>query len=244
MNTDKPIADLPPATERPISRLTLTVFVSMVVCGIVFSLWPQIDIAVSASFYNASHGFIGEQHPLVLAIYRGVPLVSKATILGLFIALFAYSFQRGAHGRRRRIQVGFLIAALALGPGLLVDVLLKDYWGRARPAKVEVFGGASTFTPALVPSDQCEGNCSFVSGHASAGFYLVSLGFLGGALARRRWTMIGLVVGTVFGLGRVTQGGHFLSDIVFSFYATWFGAWLAWRLFVKLGWLEDDPPGT
>lgn len=228
---------------RNLGSISMAVFASMLVCAVVFSLWPQIDIVVSARFYDASAGFIGERTPWVMTLYRGIPLMSKAVIIGLFIALFAYAFQRGDQGRRRRIQVAYLITALALGPGLLIDVVLKDYWGRARPAKVEAFGGQRNFTPALVPSNQCEGNCSFVSGHASAGFYLVSLGFLGGAVARRRWTLIGLAVGTLFGLGRVAQGGHFLSDVVFSFYATWLGAWLAWRLFVRLGWLDEDGVG-
>lgn len=223
------------------SRLTAVMALSMVACAIVFTVFPEIDLAVSRAFYDPVRGFVGDYHPVAQSLYRGIPLMSRAVIIGLLIALFAYSFQRGEAGLRRRIQVGYLIAALALGPGLLIDVGLKDYWGRARPAKVVEFGGTKTFSPAMHPTDQCENNCSFVSGHASAGFYVVSLGFLGGVAARRRWTLIGLAAGAAFGLGRISQGGHFLSDIVFSFYATWFSAWLAWLIFVKLGWLRPDP---
>jgi lipid A 4'-phosphatase len=68
----------------------------------------------------------------------------------------------------------------------------------------------------------------------------VSLGFLGGAAARRRWTLIGFAAGALFGFGRITQGGHFLSDIVFSFYATWFAAWAAWLVFHHFGWLREE----
>ncbi|MDO9599928.1 MAG: phosphatase PAP2 family protein [Azoarcus sp.] len=229
----------PVAGPQPGSRLTLYMLLSMVFCGAVFTLWPNIDLNASAVFYSEDTGFSGERNAFVLALYRGIPMMSKAIIIGLFIALFAYAFQRGEHGVRRRIQVGYLIAALALGPGLMIDVVLKDFWGRARPHKVAEFGGGATFSPALMPTNQCVSNCSFVSGHASAGFYAVSLGFLGGAAARRRWTLIGLALGGVAGLGRLTQGGHFLSDIIFSFYATWFSAWLAWMIFIKLGWLQD-----
>lgn len=223
------------------SRLTLVMLASMVACGLVFSVYPELDLLVSGAFFNAEQGFVGDHNALIQAIYKGVPLMSRAIMIGLFIAIFAYGFQRCATGRRRRIQVAYLLGALALGPGLVIDVALKDYWGRARPAKVQEFGGTKTFTPALVPTDQCHNNCSFVSGHASAGFYLVSLGFLGGAAARRRWTLIGLAVGAAFGFGRITQGGHFLSDIVFSFYATWFSAWLVWVVFQAMGWLRDEP---
>lgn len=227
-------------TVQKKSRLTQIMLVSMLICAAIFLVWPQIDLGVSALFYDENTGFSGDRNAFVMALYRGIPLMSNAIIIGLFIAMFAYMFQSGLHGARRRIQVGFLIVSLMLGPGLLIDVVLKDYWGRARPAKVTEFGGAATFSRALIPTDQCARNCSFVSGHASAGFYFVSLGFLGGAVARRRWTLIGLGLGSVFGLGRIAQGGHFLSDIVFSFYATWFAAWLTWQIFVKLGWMKDQ----
>jgi lipid A 4'-phosphatase len=222
------------------SRLTLAILLSMLAFAAVFSLMPELDLKFSGVFFNPEQGFIGERNAVVQAIYKGVPLMSRAVIIGLFIAMFAYSIQRGETGRRRRIQVGYLVITLALGPGLLIDVVLKDNWGRARPATVEQFGGTSTFSSALMPSDQCRNNCSFVSGHASAGFYFVSLGFLGGAAARRRWTLIGLVAGSIFGLGRISQGGHFLSDIVFSFYATWLAAWIAWLIFRRLGWLVEE----
>lgn len=224
----------------PMSGLTLWMVGTMLACAALFTVLPQIDLAVSGVFYDPVHGFTGDYNAVVQSLYRGIPLMSKAAVIGLFIALFAYSFQRGATGRKRRIQVAYLITALILGPGLLVDVALKDAWGRARPVKIAEFGGARTFSPALRPSDQCDSNCSFVSGHASAGFYLVSLGFLGGAAARRRWTLIGLAAGSAFGMGRIAQGGHFLSDIVFSFYVTWFAAWAAWALFRRLHWLQDD----
>jgi lipid A 4'-phosphatase len=229
----------PTLAGGPTSHLTLIMLVSMLACAALFLLWPEIDLRTSAAFYTEGAGFSGERNAFVMALYRGIPMMSNAIIIGLFIALFAYMFQRGQQGARRRIQVGYLITALILGPGLLIDVVLKDHWGRARPVKVTEFGGAATFSPAIIPSDQCGRNCSFVSGHASAGFYFVSLGFLGGAVARRRWTLIGLGLGGIFGFGRIAQGGHFLSDVVFSFYATWFAAWLAWIIFRKLGWLTD-----
>ncbi len=226
------------------SRLTLTMFASLLCFAALFAFFPELDLIVSAAFYDPARGFVGDHVPVVWAIFKGVPLMSRAIMLALAIALLAYAFQRGEAGRRRRMQVAYLVAALALGPGLLIDVVLKDNWGRARPAKVVEFGGTRTFTPALVPTDQCEKNCSFVSGHASAGFYLVSLGFLGGAAARRRWTLVGLAAGALFGFGRITQGGHFLSDIVFCFYATWFAAWATWLVFHRLGWLRENDPAA
>ncbi len=228
--------------KPPVNWLTRTMIATMLLFGILFTLWPQLDLATSALFFTGDRSFSGNSDLFVLILYSGVPILSRAVIVGLFIAFLACCLRLDGQSRRRRIQIGYLLVSLALGPGLLIDAVLKDHWGRARPAKVMEFGGSSTFSPALQPTNQCDTNCSFVSGHASAGFYLVSLGFLGGAAARRRWTLIGLGAGSLFGFARITQGGHFLSDVVFSFYATWFAAWLAWRLFVKLGWLAESGP--
>jgi lipid A 4'-phosphatase len=99
--------------------------------------------------------------------------------------------------------------------------------GRARPDEVTHFGGARTFTPAFVPADQCESNCSFVSGHAA----FVFGGFAVALVARRRraTTLLVAVLGGLAGLGRMLQGAHFLSDIVFAGVFMYAVAWLLHR---------------
>jgi membrane-associated phospholipid phosphatase len=64
---------------------------------------------------------------------------------------------------------------------------------------------------------ECPSNCSFVSGHAALGFSLVAFAFLfpPGDM-RRRVTVAALAIGTVIGLGRIAQGAHFLSDVVYA----------------------------
>jgi len=61
-------------------------------------------------------------------------------------------------------------------------------------------------------------------------FWLMSLGLTCGPLWRRRWLLIGIVAGGVVGLGRMLQGGHFFSDILFAFFTVWLSceivAWL------------------
>ncbi|WP_070099055.1 phosphatase PAP2 family protein [Azoarcus sp. KH32C] len=211
---------------------------SLLVSIAVFALYPQIDLQVAGFFFDPGRGFVGERDPVMQSLFKGVPLMSRAAVIALLIALFAYSMQRGSTGTRRRVQIAYLIVSLALGPGLLVNTVLKDNVGRARPVRITEFGGSRSFTPPLKRAAECDSNCSSLSEHAAAGFFLVSLGFLGNAAARRRWTLVGLFVGMVFGLARMTQGGHYLSDIVFSFYAVWFAAWLAWFVFRRFGRLE------
>jgi lipid A 4'-phosphatase len=205
-----------------------------------FMLWPELDLKVSAFFYRQEiREFSGSRNALVMAIYRFVPWLSRFTIALVVIAFVASLFIRGPRGRAWRIHAGFLVVALVLGPGLVIDVTMKNHIGRARPSRIVEFGGSARHTPAFVLADQCRKNCSFVSGHASAGFFFASFGFLGGAMARRRWTAIGLVLGGIAGLGRISQGGHFLSDVVFAFYFTWFSTWLVWSIFRRLGWLTS-----
>jgi lipid A 4'-phosphatase len=75
--------------------------------------------------------------------------------------------------------------------------------------------------PVFVPSQFCQTNCSFVSGHAAVGFALMSIGMLSIRKRRRFWLAIGLIAGGAVGLARIAQGGHFFSDVVFSLIAVW-----------------------
>lgn len=239
-----PREDISPPAPAPrrggFEPLTLAMLLSMLAAAALFTLWPELDLKTSAFFYRPeSHDFVGKDNALAMAAYRFIPSLSKFLIASVALALVTSFILRHPRARAWRIRLGFLAAVLALGPGLIVDIVLKDGVGRARPVRIVEFGGNVRFTPAFVLSDQCEQNCSFVSGHASAGFFFASFGFLGGAAARRRWTMIGFALGGLAGLGRISEGGHFLSDVVFAFYFVWFSAWLVWLLFRRLGWLPD-----
>jgi lipid A 4'-phosphatase len=118
--------------------------------------------------------------------------------------------------RHRRV-ITFLSVVLVLGPGLLVNGVLKEYSGRARPSTVVEFGGTRHFTRAFVFSDQCPHNCSFVSGHAAAaGFPMTGYFVARSRRSRRVWLVAGLACGMTVGLLRMLTGSHFLSDIVFA----------------------------
>jgi lipid A 4'-phosphatase len=214
--------------------------IALLAAAALFSLQPSIDLEFSKLFFLPDKRiFSGNGHIWVEAAYWFMPALAKAFIVLILLAFLASLFVRGERGRFWRIRTGFFLVVLAVGQGLVIDVMLKDYWNRARPHDVAEFGGRARFTPALMPSDQCDVNCSFVSGHAAAGFFLVNIGFLCGARARRRWTLAGLVFGGISGLARVSQGEHFLSDVVFAFFIVWFCAWLTRLIFNRLGWLPE-----
>ena len=81
----------------------------------------------------------------------------------------------------------------------------------------------STIAFAYLKCKECDGNCSFVSGHAAGAFFILSLSWV---FRQKRWLLLGLFLGALVGTGRVLQGGHFVSDVVFAFWAVYFSSLL------------------
>lgn len=177
---------------------------------------PSLDLRVSGWFYDPQAGFYLKNELLVQFVYGLVPWITRVVLVGLVIFLLAaWTFwrHRDFFIKQRRVAL-YLLLVMIVGPGLLVNSVFKDHWGRARPSQVVEFGGSKQFTRAAIPADQCPKNCSFVSGHASVGFYFLALAFV---VPRRRalWLALGTGLGLGIGLVRIMQGGHFLSDVVF-----------------------------
>ncbi|MCJ8500738.1 phosphatase PAP2 family protein [Desulfatitalea alkaliphila] len=208
----KRIAGIPP--------LCFAVFIAL---ALVFILLPQIDLWMSGLFWDPEHRFFRYHTPAVLLVYHSVEVLSIALVIGLLI-LIAIIMKKGrAVWGVTRKECFYLLVVLALGPGLVVNVISKNISGRARPNYVEPFGGEQQFTPAFVLSDQCSRNCSFVSGHASIGFYFVALALV--LRQHRKKTFVAAIAyGTLVGFGRIAQGGHYLSDVVFAFFFVYFTA--------------------
>lgn len=187
------------------------------VIGILLVALPGIDLAVAGWFHDPFDGFFLKDHPLVRFVFLAVPWVSRTVIVGLllFLLLAGIRHRRRKFFVRHRKTAGYLLLVALVGPMLLVNTVFKDQWGRARPSQIEQFGGDKHFTRAAVPADQCEKNCSFVSGHASVGFYFLTLAFVW-PRRRARWLAVGTGLGLGIGLVRIVQGGHFLSDVVFA----------------------------
>jgi lipid A 4'-phosphatase len=183
----------------------------------VFLLLPQIDLIASGLFYAQGSGFVLADWPPVVLVFRAVPWITWGIIVvvaGASIWLFLVGRPLWRFDRKALV---FMAASIALGPGLLANVVLKDHWGRARPTQIEAFGGSHHFTPAPLPAGECARNCSFVSGHAALAFSLVAFAFLlPSGPPRRRGIAAALALGAIVGLVRIAQGGHFLSDVVYA----------------------------
>jgi membrane-associated phospholipid phosphatase len=210
--------------------------------AVLFVAFPEIDLAVSASFFNAPGSWKSPIDGAFRALaYRGLPRLGLALLLVLAALLLLGTIKRFSRLKARRAAIGFLLVSALLGPVLLVDYALKGHFGRARPATVQEFGGSKQFTSAFVPADQCKGNCSFVSGHVATAAFIMAFGWLGAPAVRRRWLVASLAFAGYFAVVRMSAGGHFLSDTIFAWFATYFTLWLTEWVFRRLKWL---PPAS
>ena len=125
---------------------------------------------------------------------------------------------RSLRWRRWRRVFAFPILLLGLAPGLIANLIFKEYWGRPRPREVEELGGRYPFESVFERLASGDGK-SFPCGHATMGFF-----FVAGYFLLRRWrpgwaagALAGaLGWGTLIGYTRMIQGGHFATDVVWA----------------------------
>jgi lipid A 4'-phosphatase len=182
-------------------------------CILLFA-FPSIDLGVSRFFYQRG-GF--DDHSWWQAVmHEGMTWFLSVSMVGV-IGVYAYnrlskSRLWGIDGRR----VIYLTLVLVIGAGLVVNLVLKDNFGRARPRDIAEFGGVHSFSPPFVIADNCSKNCSFASGEGAGGFFALALA---AALSRRRAALaLALAFGTLVSVCRIASGAHFLSDTVVSFF--------------------------
>ncbi len=195
-------------------REALFLIGAAVAVGLVFGFTP-LDIELARLFFRAEspdHWPLGELWPASV-LYRLAPYFT-ATLVIIGLSVLGAGLIRGFEGWR--IRGIFLILCIVIGPGLFINAVLKDHWDRPRPREVLQFGGALHYVPAPLRG---EGGGSFPCGHCSVGF-LYAAGWWIWKRRRPRLARaslaLGLTVGTVLGIGRMAQGAHFLSDVVWS----------------------------
>jgi lipid A 4'-phosphatase len=205
--------------------LLLALIALWIALAIVFNGEPEIDRAVSTAFFAAKPCAEGStalacgSFPIAAnafwsglrGLFHYLPMAAAVVVAAVLASELARGRGFGAPGAR---YAAVALMTFILGPGLLVNGFLKDYWGRPRPVSTDLFGGTLPFVPAGQWSDACPANCSFVSGEASSIFWLVCLVPLLPEPLRRPGAVV-LAAIAVFTAGlRVAFGGHYLSDVV------------------------------
>jgi membrane-associated phospholipid phosphatase len=196
-----------------------------VIVGIPFGLDPGLDLALSGLFYE------GDGVWRVLDSQSGsLRDLASWLIAGIVApALIALAI-KWVLPRRALLLPGraiiLMIVTLALGPGLLVNVVLKDNSGRPRPQYVTQFGGDEAMRAWWDPRGDCDKNCSFVAGESSGAFWTMA----GAAVAPPHWRAAAygaaLTFGAAVGVLRMSAGGHFFTDVVFGGIVVFLVIWL------------------
>jgi lipid A 4'-phosphatase len=206
------------------------------IVGVAFGLYPELDLMLSAPFNAmvlggnnfAPHIYPPLMHARDIGLWVGTVLIAPA-VAALLLKLILPRRKLLLSGR----AILFLMATMALGPGLLVNVGLKDHWSRPRPIDVTQFGGDQHFVAWWDPRGDCPSNCSFVSGDVSGAFWTLAPA----ALAPPPWRALAYGAALALGAGmaalRMTAGAHFFSDVAFAGIFTFLIIWIAYGLIYR-----------
>ena len=185
---------------------------------IFFLVFPEFDIYFSSLFYE-NNKFISEKIIFIKSLRTFLKdLMVLIPIVALIILLVNFLKKKKSKTflnlRVKMSLIGLIIGPI-VGSGIIANWYFKDQWGRARPVQITEFGGDKYFTQAFVKSNQCEKNCSWISGESSAAFSF----FVGTLILKNPlFFFLNLVFGIIVSFCRISMGGHFLSDNLFALF--------------------------
>ncbi len=232
MKQNKPQPPRPPIVLPLLIALVLTVIAWL----------TRIDFALADLFFNEQTGkWFLKNDTLVKLIYEISP-IPAFILFATGVVITLGSIWKKTWRRWNRMAICWMLV-MALGPGLVVNALFKDWYGRSRPKNVMEYGGEKQFCPVWVVGEPGVEK-SFPCGHASIGFYFMAGYFCWWRRNRRtarHWLASGLIAGGVVGLVRMASGAHWFSDVVwagvFIYFISYLSAWAC-------GLLRDQPEQT
>jgi membrane-associated PAP2 superfamily phosphatase len=204
------------APRASFQRPLLLILLLLAAVSLIFVLAPQLDLAFSRLFYDPATGFSAGRATLVESVREAGELATWTILITVAALLPLKVIFPNLPLLISPRKILFVLSSYAIGPGLIVNLVLKDFWGRARPREVVEFAGDATFSRAWWISKECHLNCSFVSGEAASAFCLLTLAFL----VRPSWRPVVAVAIFLFAvavsLARIAAGAHFLSDVLIA----------------------------
>ena len=199
--------------------------VATLVLLVLFNRLPQLDVTVAGWFFTErpcpdNHpravcgAFLALGNPTLAMLRDVLHYLPVAIAVALLVAAIPAAFSAQASHRLFARGAMTAVAAMVISPLLIVNGFLKEFSGRPRPINTDLFGGQWPFVEAGRFTDYCASNCSFVSGEASTGFWLLCLvPFFAVRLRPIVWVVALALAVTTSGL-RIAFGGHYLSDVV------------------------------
>lgn len=250
--------------KSPDFRLVIIGLIILMV-GTFFFRWDNgvFDLTITEHFYKAElpagdRFFLAKAQPWLWfkqndATFAVVLTLSLLVLLGL-------SFKNEKFRPLRRYAL-FGLTSVIVGPGLLVNVIFKGYWGRPRPTQTQLWPDSATpdnlpfykvWDPAFL--DGMDKN-AFPCGHASIVIVYIVLFYIFKNPGTLAWLLgeykskiltrlftgfkyLGLTVafvgGGLMGFTRIVQGAHFASDVLWSFGMVFLVNWGLYYFVFKL----------
>jgi membrane-associated phospholipid phosphatase len=173
---------------------------------------PSLDLAVAAWFHG-DNGFGGQS--ALARFARSFLNVTPFVVAALYVALYAAKRMNAWRWwAPSGAGLAFVLLTFAIGPGLIVNLGLKDHAGRPRPTHVTEFGGTDEFRPWNRFDGVCPKNCSFPSGEGAEGFWMIAPALEAPGPWQGPLVAGAALYGAVTSVLRMAFGGHFLSDVV------------------------------
>ncbi len=203
---------------RGILLIFLLIFILV---GLTF--WGEannFDLRFSSKYFtDEKQWFLAKSPPWIWLYEYGV-------IPGIFLSIISFFTWIFSHTKKKLaiLRPYLLICALTpiIASALLVNIVLKDHTGRPRPREIKQFSGNWEYLPALQIGIPGRGH-SFPCGHCSIAFTLTS-GIVFWRLSRKFAILslsVGLIYGILMSLARIVQGGHFITDAMWSLGVVW-----------------------
>jgi len=171
--------------------------------------------------------------------YHGAPWLTGVLMLGSLVVLALSSLKESlSHLRNKAI---FVFLVFALGPGLVINALLKPYWGRPRPRQTIEFGGQYEYKAFWQPGVGAQG-MSFPCGHSSVGnAYGVFFWIFRRSRPKLAYFALFFSLGLslLMGAGRIVAGGHFMSDVIWSAIIVYAVSWWLYYFGLRIPQVED-----
>lgn len=192
--------------------------------------WTNIDRMITRLAYDAEARTFPLHHVFWLdAVMHHDAKYAVAALGFVVLACLLLSYALRALAPYRRVLL-FIVLAMSLAP--LTVTVGKAVSTTHCPWDIDEFGGSVPYSRLFArPLPEMKAGRCFPAGHASTGFALLAFYFAAFAMRRPRMArvalIVGLAAGMALGMGRVAQGAHFPSHVV------WAGV-LCWTVMVVL----------
>lgn len=197
--------------------------------------FTDLDIKAASLFYHPENpqDVWPERHWWLWRILfdYAFPFTVASGVAALLVFLLSHVHDKSRQYRRQAL---YILLVIIIGPGIVVNLIVKDHWGRPRPMHIQEFGGEFQYVPPVKLGHTPDK--SFVCGHCSVGYSFFVLYFLAKNY-RLAYFILTLCLAWTMGFTRMTSGGHFLSDILWSGYLVFLVA-----LLLYYGWYNQDHP--